>query len=479
VSITAWSEKQLQFITTKARYAAFIGGMGSGKTSALCRRVLAIATSRGGHEGLVGRYTWMEVNSILVPQFFELCPPQLIKKWKSSEGYLELWAGPKFDQVSVVRFANLENPSRYRGRNLSFFAVSQADDPYIKEEHWVELCARLRRKTGPYGPIPRQYGFIEGNYNGHSWIWKYFTKEGQIAHGLVNPDGSDKWPDCSREPGVCKNHFHPSDYFLVEASTIENIENLPPEYIQSMEAMPEEWKKRYYYGSWDEIGGLVYPEFSEEKHVTDKVWDPVRRVWTDHIPKYWLRYRSIDHGVRNPTACLFAATSPSGTVYIYDEYYGEAGTVQDHAKRILEKSAGQTFVYTVIDTTAFNKEGTSGLSAAHVYTQMGIPVIKCPQRNYAAGIPVVKKYLTETDPETGRPRLQILRGKAPNLIREFREYIWLDMPLRRNRVKNPPDKPRKYKDHALDSLRFLLVSFPAPTPIPEYDIEKRDEPPWF
>jgi hypothetical protein len=92
---------------------------------------------------------------------------------------------------------------------------------------------------------------------------------------------------------------------------------------------------------------------------------------------------------------------------------------------------------------------------------MGIPVIKCPQRNYAAGIPVVKKYLTETDPETGRPRLQILRGKAPNLVREFKEYIWLDMPLRRHRVKNPPDKPRKYKDHALDSLRFLASFIPS------------------
>jgi hypothetical protein len=477
--ITQWSDKQKAFIQAPTRYAAFIGGMGSGKTAAFIRRAMAIATKYPGSEGVLARFTWAEVLDILAAQFFEICPPPLVKKWKSSEGYLELWAGPKFDQVSTIRFINLENPARFRGRNLSFFGVSQADDPYIREEMWVELCARLRRRSGPYGPIPRQYGFIEGNYNGHSWIWKLFTREGQIAHGLVTPDGSDKWPDCTREPGVCKNHFHPSDYTLVEASTLDNAENLPPEYIQSMEAMPEEWKKRYYYGSWDEIGGLVYPEFSEQKHLTEKIFDPVSRQWLSYIPKYWLRYRSIDHGVRNPTACLFAAVSPSGTIYIYDEYYGEAGLVQEHARRILDKSKDQQFVYTVIDPSAFNKEGTSGVSAAHVYTQMGIAVIRCAQRNYAAGIPVVKKYLSELDPDTGRPRLQILRGRAPNLVREFKEYIWMDMPLRRHRLKNPPDKPRKYRDHALDSLRYLLVTHPAPTPIPSFDIEKRDEPPWF
>ena len=475
-----WNPSQKKFIEAPQRYAAFIGGMGSGKTSALCRRAIAIATKYPGSEGILARYTWGEVREVLVKQFFEICPPQLIKVWKPSYGYLELWAGPDLSGVSVIYFINLENPTRFRGRNLSFFGISQADDPYITETHWVELCARLRRRTSPYGEIPKQYGFIEGNYNGHSWIWKYFTKEGQIASGLVNPDGSSKWPDCTRDPEVCKNHFHPEDYFLVEASTAENAHNLPPEYLQSLEAMPEEWKKRYYYGSWEEMGGLVYPEFSEARHVTDRVWDPVNRRWISYIPSSWLRYRSIDHGVRNPTACLFAAVSPSGTVYIYDEYYQEASTVSEHAKNILAKSIGQTFVWTVIDPSAYNKEGTSGVSAAYMYWQEGLPVIKCKQNNYAAGIPVVKKYLTEIDQDTQRPKLQILRGRCPNLIREFKEYIWREVPLRRHRLKNQPEKPRKYKDHLMDALRYLLVSNPLPTPEEkEVDPFNKDEEPWF
>ena len=51
--------------------------------------------------------------------------------------------------------------------------------------------------------------------------------------------------------------------------------------------------------------------------------------------------------------------------------------------------------------------------------------------------------------------------------------------MRRHRVKNPPDKPRKYNDHALDALRYLLVTHPAPTPMVTMDIEHVDEPPWF
>ena len=477
--IENWNPSQKAFIEAPHRYVAFIGGMGSGKTSAFCRRALAIAIKYPGSEGVLARYTWGEVKEILVPQFFEICPPQLVKKWKSSAGYLELWAGPNFDKVSVIYFINLENPARFRGRNLSFFGISQADDPYITESHWIELCARLRRRSGPYGPIPKQYGFIEGNYNGHSWIWKLFTKEGQIAHKLVNPDGTDKHPDCNRDPEVCKNHFHPSDYFIVEASTIENAHNLPVEYLQSLESMPDEWKRRYYYGSWDEIGGAVFKEFSPERHLTDKIWDPIHKRWIDYIPSWWWRYRAIDHGVRNPTACLFAAVSPSGTVYIYDEYYGLANTVQEHAQAIKRLSGEYQYKWTVIDPSAFNKEGTSGVSAAHIYVQCGIPVAKCRDNKYSSGIPVVKKYLGQEDPETGRPKLQILRGKCPNLIREIKEYIWHELPLRRQRIKNQPEKPRKYNDHAVDALRYLLVSHPAPTPIPGSDVELKDEEPWF
>lgn len=450
-----WNPKQADFITTPKRYAAFVGAMGSGKTAAFCRRAIAIAYKYPDTRMLLARYTYEEVNNILIPQFFEILPQQLIRKWRRSEGVLEIRAGPKGLSTSTILFRNLDAPKKYRSENLNAFGISQADDAGITEEHWQELTKRLRRYKGKDGPIPRQYAFLEANYRGHNWIWQLFTKEGQLS---------------SKRTEIPQ--FNTEDYFLIEGQTQDNEENLPPEYIADMEAMPDEWKKRHYYGSWEEAGGLVY-DF-QTIHISPGVMTDTG--WSKTIPSHWHRYRAVDHGMRNVTVCLWATMSPSGTVYIYDEYY-QPGIARVHAKNIYRKHAvkdpqskdfipTERYQWTVIDPSSFNKESTSGESAANQYFEEGVPVVKAPatERDVGSGIAVVQKYLSALDPHTQRPRLQIISGAAPNLVREIKEYVWDEIgPIRRTR-RNEPERPRKLNDHALDALRYLLVSRPQPSP---------------
>jgi len=701
-----WNPKQSAFIATSKRYAAYVGTMGCGKTSAFCRRAIAIATKYPDSRGILARYTYPELNNTLVPQFFEILPQGLIRKWRRSEGVLELRSGPTLEGTSTILFRNLEDPRKYRcnpgeapilmadwsykpinqivvgdhiigfdignqgqtrrpttatilavaklrapivkvqltsgeiirctadhrwfkalyspsmdqdpyyrrtrvglvlarvsklitplteeqnelalwlggifdgegnvrrdvdgttlslfqnrktnpevcdrielalamlgfswsksdsdegtkylitdgiagihrflllcrpakagrlrevldGRgklalskeeivsvtpdgeedvyaletttgnyvvwgyasknseNLNFFGISQADDDGITEEHWQELTKRLRRQSGRWGPLPRQYAFLEANYRGHNWYWQLFTQEGQEASGR------------RKIPG-----FDPTDYVLVEGSTLDNIENLPEDYIADMEAMPEEWKRRHYYGSWEEAGGLVYNLLPT--HLSPGVL--VNGQFTREIPEYWHRYRTIDHGTRNPTVCLWATISPTGTVYIYDEYYQPGPLAMDHAKEIRKRRTMrdhktgeliplERFQYSLIDPSAFNKEGTSGESPAQQYYEVGVPVVKAPVaeslRDVGSGIAVVQKYLNVLDPTTGRPKLQILSGMAPNLIREFKEYVWDELSTLRRSRRNEPERPRKINDHALDALRYLLVSRPTASP---------------
>src|SRR5213594_4031913 len=144
-----WNPKQVAFITTPKRYAAYVGTMGCGKTSAFCRRAIAITVKHPDSRGLLARFTYPELVSTLIPQFMEICPEGLIKKWRRSEGgggVLELRAGPRLEATSTILFRNLEDPKKYRSENLNFFGISQADDDGLTEDHWQELTKRLRRQ---------------------------------------------------------------------------------------------------------------------------------------------------------------------------------------------------------------------------------------------------------------------------------------------------------------------------------------------
>jgi hypothetical protein len=45
----AWTEKQRQFINSDARYPLMYGGVGAGKTAALCRRALRFSAVYPGN----------------------------------------------------------------------------------------------------------------------------------------------------------------------------------------------------------------------------------------------------------------------------------------------------------------------------------------------------------------------------------------------------------------------------------------------
>lgn len=416
--------KQRQFVLDRHRFSCYTGGYGSGKTVAGCLKGLLLSQLMPGNYGLVGRLTYPELRDTTRKTFLEVCPTDWYDEkkggiYKESDNYLRLMNG------SEVIFRHLDKVSQKEilSLNLGWFFIDQAEE--ISEEVFLTLISRLRLDR-----VPAHYGFIVANHEGHNWIWKRFKKEPK------------------------------PDTFLTEASSRENP-HLPKGYIESLEQnYSADWVKRYIDGSWDVFIGQIFEEFNPQVHLVDPF----------QIPESWEKMVSIDHGLVNPTAALYGAVDYDDNIFIYDEYYQANDVVSNHAKKIWEKVGEDPISTWIIDpSTRAKNQFKNGMpwSIIDEYNDYGIFPI--PANNEVlASINRIKEYL-RPDPRRinpltqlrGSPRLFIFKN-CINLIDELQSYHWktvrVSVPL------NEPEKPQKVKDHAVDALRYMIMTRPEASP---------------
>lgn len=207
------------------------------------------------------------------------------------------------------------------------------------------------------------------------------------------------------------------------------------------------------YGRFCDAQGAVYREFEQSTHVIEPF--DVPREWKDAI--------SIDPGLNNPLACLFLAIDYDGTVYVVDEWYRADTAIGEHAARIGERADALDWprdekgrLHALIDSAATQRTLASAKSVAELFGDYGIVVNTRVDKQLFAGIARVKAYLAGG-------RLKIF-SRCVNLIREFKTYWW-----------GKGDTPVKKDDHALDALRYYLMSRPdasRPSAAPLGEIER-------
>ena len=427
--------KQGLFITSNKRFTCYSGGFGNGKTTAGCLRSL-ILSGFPGNFGLIGRMTYPELRDTTRKAFFELCPPEYYDPekggvWKTSENYLRLTNGSEI----IFRHLDQISEQELRSLNLGWFYIDQAEE--IGEKVFMILQSRLRLPR-----VPNRFGFITCNPEPGSWIHKRFKKP--LDEGTL-----------------------PEDFDMIEASTYENKDNLPQDYIPSLIAnFPEEMRKRYVDGLWEYFEGQIYPEFDRRVHVLSPF----------EIPKEWEHLISIDHGMVNPTAVLWGAIDYDSNIFIYDEYY-QPGIVSQHARTILEKTGDQEISMWLIDpSTVARTREKDGMpwSVMEEYEDYGIYAIPANNERLA-GINRVKEFL-KIDPkrrhpktgEVGSPRLFIF-SNCVNLLTEIPMYQWKK--LRSLTDRNAPEIPRDYMDHACFVADTLILTRRGEVPIENITVE--------
>ena len=183
--------------------------------------------------------------------------------------------------------------------------------------------------------------------------------------------------------------------------------------------------ERFVLGKWAAADGLVYPMFSEKKHVTDIL--PV-------CDRFWI---SCDYGTVNPSSFGLWGHC-AGVWYRMKEYYfdarkeGERRTDEEHYAA-LEELADDLPIESVI-------ADPSAASFIACIRRHGRFRVIPADNDVTAGIQQVSQLL-------GENKLQFHRD-CQDILREFHQYCWQDS-LR-------GDIPKKEQDHAMDDMRYFV-----------------------
>lgn len=396
-------EKQLlysqdKFIFSPAKFPAIVGTWGCGKSLAGLYAANIECEENPGNLYLVIRKEFVDLRD------------STMQDWSNEIG--RPWDGDKnvkYENKSVLMFRHGQDLDSLKNTNLGGALIIQAEE-MTEEEFWF-IVGRLRRKQGALKLR------IEANYNGHNWIWKLWKKRDfKIPAGIP---------------------ITAADFHLIETNTLENKDNLPPSYIASLEMLPEKLKKRNYLGSWDEAQGLVYDEFSVNRHIVEPF----------EIPESWEKGFVLDHGFTNPTAVLWYAIDHDGVIYFYDEHYEREKTPSYHAERIKERGIFTGYC----DPSVFSKTQSKGnyqFSIADEYAEYGITLIPSLKESEQAAIARVNEFFKSD-------RIKVF-STLTHYQDEIQNWKWRQSNARI--VQNLPEEPEDKDNHLMDDTKYIIVS---------------------
>jgi phage terminase large subunit-like protein len=239
------------------------------------------------------------------------------------------------------------------------------------------------------------------------------------------------------------------DVFEVD---ISDNPHLSQEALQLLdEDLDEEEKQIRKHGIFVPKGGLILKEFNYDRHV----------IKSGPVPRNWVIYLSIDHGLNNPTAILWHAVSPNGDVVTFMEHYKAGWTVAQHVERIKEinDELRRDPFLNVGDPSMSQKNGVTGTSVLYEYRRLGIPVMQS-KKDVPGRINRMNEYF--------RQDKWHITENCPNLIREAKGYGFktYSSPKIADR-SNKREEPNKKNDHAVDSSGYFFNFMPQLTPILE------------
>jgi len=229
----------------------------------------------------------------------------------------------------------------------------------------------------------------------------------------------------------------------------EDNPSLTPEYMTALDSLTGWQYKRLRLGLWVAAEGMYFEE-----------WDPNIHIVPDReIPAEWPKWLCVDYGFAAPFCCLWLTREPeTRQIYVYRELYASGIRDEQQAEAIVRATGDEQLQLRVLDPSMFNaRTEMQRPSIAHVYAAGGVWPVYPGMNSRKQGWAIMRRALAHTATEP--PRLRVLEGRAPNLVRTLPSLV--HDPLDPEDVADALNGT-KTEDHAPDALRYGLCAEAQP-----------------
>lgn len=407
------TKKQALFMDATQTEVLYGGAAGGGKSYAQLLDALIYACKYSGSKQLVLRRTFPELERSLIRVSREIYPQEIAKYNESKHTW-------KFKNGSLIEFGYCQQESDVTQYQSAEYDTIRFDElTHFTEYMYLYLFSRLRGAN----KFPKQ---VKSSTNpggvGHAWVKERFIDPAPPMTEIKTPEGTR---------------------IFIPAKVQENsfLMNSNPEYIRTLDNLPENERKALRDGSWDLFEGRFFTE-----------WDPAVHVLRPFpIPKEWRRVFVMDYGL-DMLAGYWIALDTIGYAYVYRELYKSGLIISDAAAAIKAATGTDDVEDWCAPPDLWNRRQETGKSVADWFAENGIYLRKV-NNGREQGWLDLKEWLKVFTGEDGLPaaRLRVF-DTCRNLIRVMPSIIY--DPKNPNDISNEPHE----LTHAPDALRYFAAS---------------------
>lgn len=415
--------RQEQFFRANARHIAYGGARGGGKSWAMRRKFVLLALRYPGLRLLLLRRTMPELReNHVVPLLAELAG---VAKYSAAE---RAFVFPGGARLKLGYCEHEGDVYQYQGQEYDVIGLEEATHFSEPQMQFLTTCNRSTRQDFR----PRMYYTANPGGPGHAWFKRLFID--RAYHG---PERAE-------------------DYIFIPARVYDNavLMQANPEYVRTLEALPEQMRKAHLDGDWSVFAGQVFSEWRADVHVVP-AFEP---------PAEWYRFRALDWGFAKPYCVLWGAVDFDGRIWLYAELYGwggrpDVGSEEDPtqvAAKIRQVDAGAE-LYGLADPSIFARPQSGGKSVEELFRAAGVFWQRADNDRLAGKMQVHHRLRPQADKQ---PMLMVMDCCA-HLTRTLPALIYDS--------HKSEDVNTSQEDHAYDALRYLLMARPI---TPQVKIER-------
>ena len=400
------NERQQEFFDSRARYTAYGGARGGGKSWALRRKLVGLCLRYPRIRCLLIRRSYAELKSNhvqpLLLEYGELL------SYRESEKRLYF---PNGSTVTLGYCSSVRDCLRYQGQEYDIIAIDEATQ--LSEYQFSIFKACLR---GVENVPRRMYLTCNPGGIGHAWVKRLFIDR------------------------AFRSDEDPGDYRFISARVYDNpvLMSADPDYVRQLESLPQKLRDAWLLGRWDVFEGQFLPEFDPARHTLSPL----------EIPRELHHFVAFDYGF-DMLAALLLGVDARGNLFVLREVCLPDLTLREAGEAVAALCRGSNAEYAVASPDLWNRRQDTGRSGFEVMQSVpGMPPMTAADNRRVPGWRILREYLnTESD----SPSLFISQS-CQELIRCLPALL-----CDATRPEDASDEPHSVT-HAPEALRYAVMS---------------------